>query len=95
MFTSCCFPWDWRQRTTVKELRQINWVFRNMNAVERSYMPLVAKNGCVDIRALRKALRLINHIRDEHMRRRLVIYHYKRLTEPDGDVIMEDVEDVK
>lgn len=63
-----------------------------MNAKEREFMPYVARNGCVDIRALRKAVQIVlsRDYLDRNTRRRLVIYHYKRLTDPDGDEIMVD-----
>ena len=64
-----------------------------MNSVEREYMPYVARHGCVDVRALRKAVQIVMRNRlipDKNARRRLVIYHYRRLTEPDGDEIMVD-----
>lgn len=64
-----------------------------MNAKEREFMPYVARNGCVDIRALRKAVHIVLNsprLPDRNTQRRMVIYHYKRLTDPDGDEIMVD-----
>jgi hypothetical protein len=61
---------------------------------ERRLIPLVSKNGCVDLKILRRALRhartLVPYGSNEAMFRRLFVSLYLKGSDPHGDAIMED-----
>lgn len=62
---------------------------------ERKLVPLVAKRGCVDFKALRRALASAkctqNPILSSRSLEQRVLYFYETYTDPDGDTIMLDV----
>lgn len=64
-----------------------------MTPEERSLIPLVSSGGCVDIRALRRALQITKRANPTVFLPKLFIYHYLKETDPHGDEPMLDCEE--
>jgi hypothetical protein len=61
---------------------------------ERRLIPLVSKNGCVDLKILRKSIvyaRMFtaNAVNEDKFKQ-LFVYYYLRESDPHGDEIMQD-----
>lgn len=68
-----------------------------MTPEERQLIPLVAKCGCVDLKALREAIERVkenknnkNPLLGSMPHERQIIYFYEQITDPHGDVVMID-----
>jgi hypothetical protein len=61
---------------------------------ERRLIPLVSKFGCVDLRAVRRAIVMARNFSVYKPKKssfeQLFVYFYLKETDPHGDVIMED-----
>lgn len=86
---------SWRKHTTLPKLEAYNKALRMITQEERALIPLVAKHGCLDLRALRKAWQIVKLQPNEAVRKHLFVYYYTREADPDKDEPMFDDPDLQ